>query len=63
MRIYLDFEKPLAEIDAQVEELRAVQTGETGPGIAEEIARLEAKAAQTLKDLYANLNYTRPDVG
>src|ERR1700754_1803472 len=55
MRIYLDFEKPLAEIEAQVEELRALQTGETGPAIAEEIARLEAKAAQALKDLYANL--------
>ena len=55
MRIYLDFEKPVAEIEAQIEELRAVQTGDTGPAIAEEIARLEAKAAQTLKDLYANL--------
>ena len=55
MRIYLDFEKPVAEIEAQIEELRAVQTGETGPAIAEEIARLEAKAGQTLKELYANL--------
>ncbi len=50
MRIYLDFEKPVAEIEAQVEELRALQTGETGPAIAEEIARLEAKAAETLED-------------
>ena len=55
MRIYLDFEKPVAEIEAQVEELRALQTGETAAAIGEEIARLEAKAAQTLKDLYANL--------
>jgi acetyl-CoA carboxylase carboxyl transferase subunit alpha len=55
MRIYLDFEKPVAEIEAQIEELRAVQTGDTGPAIAEEIARLEAKAVQTLEELYANL--------
>jgi acetyl-CoA carboxylase carboxyl transferase subunit alpha len=55
MRSYLDFEKPVAEIEAQVEELRALQTGETAAAIGEEIARLEAKAAQTLKDLYANL--------
>jgi acetyl-CoA carboxylase carboxyl transferase subunit alpha len=55
MRIYLDFEKPVAEIEAQLEELRALQTGETAPAIGEEIARLEAKAAQTLKELYANL--------
>jgi acetyl-CoA carboxylase carboxyl transferase subunit alpha len=55
MRSYLDFEKPVAEIEAQLEELRALQTGETAAAIGEEIARLEAKAAQTLKDLYANL--------
>jgi acetyl-CoA carboxylase carboxyl transferase subunit alpha len=55
MRIYLDFEKPVAEIEAKIEELRALQTGETAAAIGEEIARLEAKAAQTLKDLYASL--------
>src|ERR1700740_423609 len=55
MRSYLDFEKPVAEIEAQLEELRALQTGETAAAIGEEIARLEAKAAQALKDLYAGL--------
>jgi acetyl-CoA carboxylase carboxyl transferase subunit alpha len=55
MRAYLDFEKPVAEVEAQIEELRQVQTDETGTAIGEEIARLEAKAAQTLKELYANL--------
>ncbi|MET0925643.1 MAG: acetyl-CoA carboxylase carboxyltransferase subunit alpha [Xanthobacteraceae bacterium] len=55
MRSYLDFEKPVAELEAKVEELRALQTGETAVAIGEEVARLEAKAAQTLKDLYAEL--------
>jgi len=55
MRSYLDFEKPVAEIEAQLEELRAVDSPESTPAIREEITRLEAKAAQTLKDLYANL--------
>ncbi len=55
MRSYLDFEKPVAEIEAKVEELRALQTGETAAAIGEEIERLEAKAAQTLKDIYAEL--------
>ena len=55
MRIYLDFEKPVAEIEAKIEELRPLQTGETATAIGEEIARLEAKAAQTLKELYENL--------
>jgi acetyl-CoA carboxylase carboxyl transferase subunit alpha len=55
MRSYLDFEKPVAELEAKVEELRAM--GETGNAVAvgDEINRLESKAAQALKELYAEL--------
>jgi acetyl-CoA carboxylase carboxyl transferase subunit alpha len=55
MRSYLDFEKPVAELEAKVEELRAM--GETGDAVAigEEIGRLESKAAAALKELYADL--------
>jgi acetyl-CoA carboxylase carboxyl transferase subunit alpha len=55
MRSYLDFEKPVAELEAKVEELR--QIGESGGAvaIADDIARIEAKAAAALKDLYAAL--------
>src|SRR5215471_9967018 len=55
MRSYLDFEKPLAELEAKVEELRAMS--ETGDAVAigEEIGRLESKAALALKELYAEL--------
>jgi acetyl-CoA carboxylase carboxyl transferase subunit alpha len=55
MRSYLDFEKPVAELEAQVEELRALETPDSAAAIGEEIARLEAKAAQALKDIYAEL--------
>jgi acetyl-CoA carboxylase carboxyl transferase subunit alpha len=55
MRTYLDFEKPVAEIEAKIEELRALETGDSAAAIGEEIARLEAKAAQTLKELYESL--------
>jgi acetyl-CoA carboxylase carboxyl transferase subunit alpha len=55
MRSYLDFEKPVAEIEAQVEELRALETPDSAAAIGEEITRLEAKAAQALKDIYAEL--------
>jgi acetyl-CoA carboxylase carboxyl transferase subunit alpha len=55
MRSYLDFEKPVAELEAKVEELRALSTSGEAVDIGEEIARLEGKAAQTLKDLYAEL--------
>ena len=53
MRSYLDFEKPIAELDAKVDELRALAT--TGSDIGDEISRIEDKAAQALSDLYANL--------
>jgi acetyl-CoA carboxylase carboxyl transferase subunit alpha len=55
MRTYLDFEKPVAELEAKVDELRAVQAGGGEVQVEEEIGRLETKAAQALKDLYANL--------
>src|SRR3954469_33227 len=53
MRSYLDFEKPVAELDAKVEELRALAAG--GSDIGEEISSIEEKSAQALKDLYASL--------
>jgi len=55
MRSYLDFERPVAELEAKVEELRALQTGGDAITIGEEINRIEAKAAQALKELYGEL--------
>src|SRR5215467_10783323 len=55
MRSYLDFEKPVAEIEAKLEELRAVETPESAAAIGEEISRLETKSAQTLREIYENL--------
>src|ERR1700704_3700288 len=55
MRSYLDFEKPVAELEAKVEELRALEAADSAAAIGEEISRLEAKAALALKDLYAEL--------
>jgi len=55
MRSYLDFEKPLAELEAKVEELRVLQQTENAVAIGEEIIRLEAKANVALEELYASL--------
>ena len=60
MRSYLDFEKPVAELEAKLDELRALETGDSAAAIREEITRLEAKAAQALKDLYAELSKDNP---
>jgi len=55
MRSYLDFEKSVAEIDAKADELSAILAAGGSPAIADEIARIEAKAKATLKELYASL--------
>jgi acetyl-CoA carboxylase carboxyl transferase subunit alpha len=54
MRHFLDFEKPLAELDAKIEELR-VMSGPDGLNIADEIARLTDKADKQLRATYAKL--------
>ena len=53
MRSYLDFEKPVAELDSKVDELRALAA--TGSDIGDEVSRIEDKARVALDELYANL--------
>ena len=56
MTQYLDFEKQLAEIEGKAEELRAIAREATdGMDVGDEAEALDAKAAQMLGDLYANL--------
>ncbi|HEV2557774.1 MAG TPA: acetyl-CoA carboxylase carboxyltransferase subunit alpha [Microvirga sp.] len=55
MRSYLDFEKPVAELEAKVEELRALGENRDAVAISDDVARLEAKAAAALKELYGAL--------
>jgi len=55
MRHYLDFEKPIAELETRVAELR--QTASKGElDLDPEIARLEAKADKLLQETYARLS-------
>lgn len=53
---YLDFEKPLAEIEGKAEELRALARMNEEMDVEKEAAALDAKAAQLLRDLYRNLS-------
>ncbi len=55
MRSYLDFEKPVAELEAKVEELQALAARGGPVSIGEELTRLEVKAARALADLYKDL--------
>jgi acetyl-CoA carboxylase carboxyl transferase subunit alpha len=55
MRTYLSFETPVADIDARVDELRALAATSDSPALGEEVAKLEARSAKMLADLYASL--------
>ncbi|SEK76340.1 acetyl-CoA carboxylase carboxyltransferase subunit alpha [Roseovarius nanhaiticus] len=55
MTQYLDFEKPLAEIEGKAEELRAMARAGEGVDVEEEAAALDKKAANMLRDLYKDL--------
>lgn len=51
---FLDFEQPIAELEARIEELRFVQE-DSAVDISEEIARLQKKSASLTKDIYGKL--------
>ncbi|MDG1470480.1 MAG: acetyl-CoA carboxylase carboxyltransferase subunit alpha [Ascidiaceihabitans sp.] len=55
MTQYMEFEKPLAEIEGKAEELRAMARDSEDMDVSAEAAALDTKAAAMLVDLYANL--------
>ncbi len=55
MRHFLDFEKPVAELEAKIEELRRM-TDPGGLNIAEEVVQLSDKAERQLRSLYGKLS-------
>ena len=52
---FLDFEQPIAELEAKIEELRYVQD-DSAVDISEEIARLQKKSGTLTRDIYAKLS-------
>lgn len=51
---FLEFEKPIAELEAKIEQLRFVQD-DSAVDISSEISRIEAKSRNLTKDIYAKL--------
>jgi acetyl-CoA carboxylase carboxyl transferase subunit alpha len=51
---FLDFEQPIAELEAKIEELRHV-TSESEVNLHDEIGRLQAKSRQLTVSIFANL--------
>ena len=51
---FLDFEQPIADLDAKVNELRYVQD-DSAVDISQEIAQLQKKSQALTKEIYAKL--------
>ena len=56
MITYLDFEKPVAELDAKIAELRAAAGEDGSVDISRELGKLERKSAELLASTYAGLS-------
>ena len=54
MKQFLDFEKPIAELEGKIEELRHLSDG-GGVNIAEEVAKLQVKVERQLRQTYQKL--------
>ena len=55
MRTFLDFERPIAELEGKIEELRHLTDGED-LNIADEVGRLQSKVDKLLTQTYAKLS-------
>ena len=55
MTHYLDFEKPIAELEGKIEELRRL-TSDAGVNIAEEVGKLQSKVDKQLRTAYGKLS-------
>ena len=56
MQTYLEFEKPIAELEGKIHELRSVGQTEGAVDIFDEIHKLEVKVAEQVERLYKNLD-------
>lgn len=52
---FLEFEQPIAELEAKIQELRMVSTDHSDINISDEITRLETKSKQLTKDIFSRL--------
>ena len=52
---YLDFEQPIAELEAKIDELRLVES-DNEFNLNEEITRLQAKSESLIESIFSNLS-------
>jgi len=56
MMTFLEFEKPIAELEGKIRELRSFAGGAGDVDISSEVGQLETKLGKLLKDTYASLS-------
>ena len=55
MQSYLDFEKPVADLEGKIAELKSLAAADQAVSIDEEVGRLSARADEALVDIYRRL--------
>lgn len=55
MQSYLDFEKPVADLEGKIAELRSLSGDDKAVSIDDEVSALTARADQALADIYKKL--------
>jgi len=58
---YLEFEKPVADLEGQIRELRSLAGQDESVDLSEDIARLEKKSATILEGLSAFFGLPKSD--
>jgi acetyl-CoA carboxylase carboxyl transferase subunit alpha len=56
MHVYLDFERPIAELEGKIVELRQLAEQDPSMNITDEVGRLQAKVSSLIKETYAKLS-------
>jgi len=55
MQFYLDFEKPVAELQGKIQELKSLAAADEAVTIDDEVTRLQSRAEEALTDIYKKL--------
>jgi len=53
---YLDFEKPISDLEGKIHELKTLASEDESVDTADEVTRLEARVQEAMADIYAKLN-------
>jgi acetyl-CoA carboxylase carboxyl transferase subunit alpha len=56
MHTYLDFEKPISDLEGKILELKKLNAEGESIDTSEEISRLEARVQDAMKDIYSKLS-------